>query len=117
MAVVFGEVANAFIGIEENVFVPAVGDAVDLRASPLESNNFVVRVAQLAARTKGDERLYVTGLNFELLEDGQVGIFGVEDRMAARAHDGFGLAKRVQHNGCVSLRAIQRLRLRFCSAG
>src|SRR5437879_4177345 len=113
MAVVFAQVANALIRIEENVFVPAVGDSVDLGAPPLEADDFVVGVAQLAARAKGNERPYVARLNFELLEDGQAGIFGVEDAMAARAHHSFGLAERAQHNGRAALRTIQRLRLRL----
>src|SRR5438094_4134460 len=117
MAVVFTEVANAFVRIEENVFVPVVGDSVDLGAPPLESNNFVVGVAQLAARAKGNEGPYVTRFNFELLEGGQVGIFSVEDAMTTREHDGFGLTERTQNNGRATLRTIQRLRLRIGRSG
>src|SRR5438445_5252078 len=117
MAVVFSEVANAFVRIEQHIFVPAVSDSVDLRAAPLEPDDFVVGTAELAARAKRNEGPDITGFDFELLEDGQVGIFGVEDTMTARAHDGFSLAERTQNNGCAALRTIQRLRLRFGRPG
>ena len=117
MSVIFAEVANALVRIEQNIFMPAVGDSVDLGAAPLEPDDFVVRIAQLAARTQGNERPYVARLNLELLEDGEVGIFGVEDGMAASAHDRFGLPERTQRDGRAALRAIQRLRLRLWRPG
>src|SRR6266403_2123073 len=73
MSVIFAEVANALVRIEQDVFVPAVGDSVDLGAAPLKPDDFVVRAAQLAARTQGNEGPYATRFNFELLEDGEVG--------------------------------------------
>jgi len=117
MSVIFAEVANTLVRIEQNVFVPVVGDSVDLGAAPFEPDDFVVRIAQLAARTQGNEGSYVTRLNFELLEDGEVGIFGVEDGMAASANDSFGLPERTQRDGRAALRAIQRLRLRLWRPG
>ena len=111
MAVVFTEVANAFVRIEKDIFVPAISDSVDLRAAPLEPDDFVVGTAELAARAKRNEGPDIACFDFELLEDGQIGIFGVEDAMTARAYDGFGLAERTQNNGCAALRTIQRLRL------
>src|SRR2546421_13089673 len=113
MAVVFSEVANAFVRIEQHIFVPAVSDSVDLRAAPLEPDDFVVGTAELAARAKRDEGPDITGFAFELLEDIQVGVFGVADTMTVRAHEGFIRAERTQNNRFAALRTIQRLRCRL----
>src|SRR6267154_1477309 len=117
VSVVFAKVANAFVRIEEHVFVPVVGDSVYLGAAPLEPDDFVVRASQLAARAERDQRLDVARDGFELLKNRQVGIFGVENGMAARAHDGLCLAEGTQHNGGAALRAIQRLSLRLGRPG
>src|SRR6267378_6162875 len=117
MSVIFAEVANALVRIEQNVFVPVVGNSADLGAAPLKPDDFVVRAAQLAARTQGNEGPYVTRLYFELLEDGKVGVFSVQDRTAAPAHDRFGLAERAQRDGRAALRAVQRLCLRLRRPG
>src|ERR1700687_990498 len=117
MSVIFAEVANALVRIEQNVFVPVVGDSVDLGAAPLEADDFVVCAAQLAARTQGNEGPYVTRLYFELLEDGKVGVFSIQDRTAAPANDRFGLAERAQRDGRPALRTIQRFRLRLWRSG
>jgi len=117
MSVIFAEVANALVRIEQQVFIPGVTDALDFAMAPLKADDLVVRAAQLAARTQGNEGPYVTRLYFELLEDGEVGVFGVEDGMAAPAHDRFGLAERTQRDGRAALRAIQRLRLRLRRPG
>src|SRR6267142_7164298 len=107
VSVVFAKVANAFVRIKEHIFVPVVGDSVYLGAAPLEADDFVVRASQFSARAERDQRLGVARDGFELLKNRQVGIFGVQDAMAARAHDRFGLAERTQHNGGAALRAIQ----------
>src|SRR5690349_15067092 len=117
MAIVFIEVANAFVRIEQHIFVPAICDPLDLHTAPLEPNDFVVRIAELAARAKRNEGPDITRFDFELLEDGQIRILGIEDAMTARAHHGFGLAERTQNNGCAALRTIQRFRLRFGRSG
>src|SRR5260370_7587903 len=48
---------------------------------------------------------------FELLKNGEIGIFGVQDAMATRTNHRLGLAERVQHDGRAALRTIQTLRL------
>src|SRR5438445_10741369 len=63
MAVVLAQVANAFVRIEQHVFMPPVGNSIDLRAPALKPDDLVVRAAQLAARAKGNKRFYVTRFN------------------------------------------------------
>src|ERR1700674_1405521 len=117
MAVVFAEIANAFVRIEQNVFGPVVADSFDLDAAPLESDDFVVGAAQLSARAQRNQRLDFTCGGFELLKNRQVGIFGVEDGMAAPAHDRFGLPERTKRDGRAALGTIQCLRLRLRRSG
>src|SRR5881628_613650 len=117
MSVVFTEVANTLVRIEQNVFVPVISDSVDLGAAPLEPDDFVVRVAQLATRAERNERLDIASDGFELLKDREIGIFGVQDRMATRANDCFGLAERTQHYGRAALWTIQPFGLRLRRSG
>src|SRR5713101_7116622 len=117
MPVVFAEVTNALVGIEENVFVPVVGDSLNHSAAPLEADDFVVRAAQLSAGTERNERLDFAYGGFELLKNREVGIFGVQDGMAASANDRYSLPERMQRDGRAALRTIQRLRLRLRRSG
>ena len=94
MTMVFAEVANALVRIEQDIFLPVVSDSVDLGRAPLEADDFVVRAAQLAAGAQRNLRLDFARGGFELLKDRQVGVFGVEDGMATSAHHRFGLAER-----------------------
>src|SRR5260370_1190600 len=98
ISVLFAEVANGLVRIEENVLVPIVSDSVNGGAAPLKPDDFVIRAAKLAARAKGNERLDFTGGGFELLKNCQVGIFGVQDGMAAPAYHRFSLPARTQHD-------------------
>ena len=79
MAVVLGEVANALVRIEEDVFVPTVGDAFDLNGAPLKADDFVVGAANLAARAQGNERAGTSSVLLRIAAESEIGIFGVED--------------------------------------
>src|SRR5260370_41772965 len=112
MPVVFAEVTNALVGIEENVFVPVVGDSLNHSAAPLEADDFVVRAAELAARAKRNERLDFAYGGFELLKNREGGIFGVQDGSAVSGNDRYGLPERSSLDGRAALRTIQPFRLR-----
>ena len=106
VALVFAEVAKTFVGIEEQIFVPVVAFAFDENAAALEADHFVVGAAQFAAGAERDHWLEFAGGGFELLEDGEIGIFRVENRVATVADDGDRLLKRAQSNCGAALRAI-----------
>src|SRR5712692_6863797 len=117
MSVVFAKVANALVRIEQNVLVPIVSDPVNVGATPLEPDEFVVRAAQLAARAERNERFDIVRDGFELLKNREIGIFGVEDRMATRADYRHGLPEGMQSDGGAALGTIQSLRLRLGRPG
>ena len=91
VAIVFGEIANGFVRIEEDVFVPVIADALDLDAAPLEADDFVIRAAKFAARAKGNERRNFAGDDLKFLQDLKIRIFGVENGMATFTNYGFGV--------------------------
>src|ERR1700677_1751653 len=91
VALVFAEVAKAFIGIEEKIFVPVVAFAFGKNAAALEADDFVVGATQFSARAERDHWLEFVGCCFELLEDCEIRVFRVENRVTAFANDGDGL--------------------------
>ena len=56
VALIFGEIPEAFVGIKENVFVPVVVNSINAYAAPLKSNHLIVGSANLAAASQGYER-------------------------------------------------------------
>src|SRR4029077_6902281 len=117
MAVVLAQIANALVRIEENVFVPIVGNSFDLTVAELKSDDFVIRAAEFAARTQGNQRFGNVSGCFELLKDGQIRILGIEDATATLAHDRFGLTKRAQNDCGTAFRTIQCLHLWLWRSG
>jgi hypothetical protein len=84
VAVVEAEVAEAFVGVENQVFVPGVIDAFDVDCADLEADDFVGIAVELAARAERDERADAL-LGPELLDDAEFGRPGVDDRQALDA--------------------------------
>src|SRR5580692_4575161 len=113
VAVVFGQVANGFIGIEEHIFVPTVSDALDSDAAPLESDDFIIHAAKLATRSERNERPRFSGSCFKLLQDLKIWIFGVQNGMATLANDGFGVTQCAKNDRRAALRTVQSLDLRL----
>src|SRR5208282_494843 len=113
VAIVFREIANGFIRIEEDIFVPVIADALNLDAAPLEADDFVIGAAKFAARAEGNERWHFSGSDLKFLQDLKIGIFRVEDAVATFADYGFGVSQRAKRDGRAALRAVQGFRLRF----
>src|SRR4249920_3605573 len=82
MAVVFGEVASGLVRIEKHILVPVIADAFDHNAAPLKADDFVIRAAKLATRTKRNERAVHSDNGFKFLENLKIGILGIENGMA-----------------------------------
>src|SRR5262249_31796057 len=109
VALVFGEVAESLVRIEEDVFVPKVADTVNHGASALKADNFVIGAAKFAAGTERDQRA-ISGDGFaEGLQDFELRSLGVEDAVATFADDRCGLAECAKGDGGAALRAIQSL--------
>jgi len=117
MSVIFAEVANALVRIEQNVFMPAVGDSVDLGAAPLEPDDFVVRIAQLAARTQGMSGLMSLVLISNCWRMARLGSLASRMEWQLPQTTVSACPKRTQCDGRAALRAIQRLRLRLWRPG
>ena len=117
VALILAEIAETFVRIEEEIFVPVVAFAVGENAAALEADHFVVGAAQFSARAERDHRFEFAGGGFELLKDGEIRIFRVEDRVTAVANDGDSLLKRAERDGCATLRTIQRFDLRLGRRG
>src|ERR1700745_1594902 len=107
MAVVFGEVAEALVRIEPHVLVPTVGDALEVDGAPLESNDSVVSSSNLASRAERNQRVILVRRRLELLQDLKVGIFRVEDRVAAVADNGDGIVERTHRQRRSAARTVQ----------
>jgi hypothetical protein len=45
MAVVFGEIANGLVRIEEDILVPVIADTLDVDAAALEADDFLIHAA------------------------------------------------------------------------
>src|SRR5690349_10000056 len=112
MPVVLAQVTESLVWIEENVLVPGIRDSFDLGMPPLKTYDFVVRAPKLAARAERNERMNVARQFFELLENSEVGILGIENASAAPARDRFRLSERAERDGCAALWAIERAHLR-----
>src|SRR5580704_14673335 len=67
VAVVFAQVAKTLVGIEQQIFIPDIGDSFHLDTAPLEPDDLIVCAAQLAARPERNERLGNAGSGCELL--------------------------------------------------
>ena len=93
MAVVLRQIAEALVGVEQKVFVPTVANAFHHNGAPLETNHLVEVAAHFSARAQGNERMVRLG-GLELLENLEIGVFGVQDRVATAAHHGNRLFKR-----------------------
>jgi len=106
VAVIFGEIANGLVRIEEDILVPVIADALDLDAAALEADDFVIHPAKFAARAQGNERPVSCGNGLKFLQDLKVGILGVEDGMATLANHRFGVPQRAQHDGRSALRTV-----------
>src|SRR5581483_3956076 len=107
VAVVFDEIAIAFIRIEEQVFVPTVVDAVFCNGAALEADDFVLGAAKFSACSKGNERAVLFDPLIELLEDLEVRVLGVEDAMTLVADDGDGAVHGAECEGCAAIRTIE----------
>src|SRR5579859_35049 len=113
MAVVLTQVTKSLVRIEQNIFMPGIRDSFDLGVPPLKADDFVVRATKFAARAKRNQGINVAGQFFELLEDGEIRILGVEDASATSARDRFRLSERTKRDRSAALRAIERLHLRL----
>src|SRR4029077_6352338 len=117
VSVVFGEIAESFVGIEEHVLVPTIGDAVDMNGAPLEADRLVINAANFSACSQRNERLVFVGGNFESLQDLQIGIFGVKDGMAAFTDNRNGSVEGADEKGSPAIGTVERLHLRLYSRG
>ena len=109
--VVLNEVSKTFIGIKEQIFVPAVIDAIIRDGSPLESDDFVVGAANLAARAERNQRAVGSEGRVEALQD--LEFLGVEDGMAVIADDANRAVHRAHDQRRTAARAVQRFRCRL----
>ena len=93
MSRVLGEVAKFAIRVEEQVLAPLVRHIVDDDLADLEADDFTLDIEQLASGSQRNERLLANRIGV-LLQDGDAGIGGVENRAAALADDVDGVAER-----------------------
>ena len=92
MARVLGDVVEGLVRIEQQILAPLVRRAVDHDLADLESNHLEHHVLQRAAGAERDQRLVADSI-FELLQDRDAGVSGVEQRVAALADDVDGVAE------------------------
>src|SRR5580704_13069749 len=111
MTVIFGEVAYAFVRIEEDIFVPVVADTFDGDAAALEADDFIIHTAKFAPRSQRNKRSRLSGNGFEFLQDLKTWIFRVQDGVATFANHGFGVPQGTKRDGRATLWAIQCFRL------
>ena len=105
MSRVLREVAKFAIRVEEQVLAPLVRDIVDDDLADLEPDDFTLDVEQLASGSQRNERLLANGIGV-LLQDGDAGIGGVENRAAALADDVDRVAERADGGRCPAVGTV-----------
>ena len=95
VAVVLGQITETLVGVEEQVLVPAVLDAVDVDAADLKADGFEERAMPLAARAERNPGTD-TELLVELLEDLQFGCRGIDDGAALDTDGGARMFETAQ---------------------
>src|ERR1700686_3786939 len=113
VAVIFGEIANGFVRIEEDILVPVIADALDLDGAALKADDFVIHAAKFAARAQRNQRPVTSGNGLKFLKNLKIRVLGVEDGMATLANYGFGVPQGTKNDCRAALRTVQGLRLRF----
>src|SRR5580765_5955005 len=113
VAVIFREIVRGFVRIEEDIFVPVIADALDRDAAPLKSDDFVVCAAKLATSAQGDERRHFARDDLKFLQDLEIGVLRVQDRVATFANHGFGVPHGTKNDRRATLRTVQGLYLRL----
>ena len=96
MPFVFRQISEAFIRIEEDVFVPAVRDTVNINRAPLTSNHLVQGSANTTTRTERNQRRIFVCRGMERLQNLQPGILRIENGVTAVANDRDRVAKGAQ---------------------
>src|SRR5215472_18643276 len=79
VAVVLAEIAESLVRIEQNILVPAIGNALDMNGPALKSDHFVHRAPNFAARTQWNQRRIFAGRFLELLQDFELRILRIEN--------------------------------------
>ena len=110
MAVVVGEIAEAFIGIEEKILFPFVNDAVFFNAAGLKSDAPpIVAPAHLPRWPQRNQRRPPGLRILRLLNNFEQGRRSIENAKALRTHHGKGVPKPAKLDRPPAVGAVHRL--------
>src|SRR6478672_7454724 len=105
--VVLREVAEAVLGVPEQILAPGVRDARDHDAAQLESNDLPALVLKRSCGAERDRRRRALETILRLLQDGEIRIARVEYGGARRAHDRLRELAAPELDGRAALRTVE----------
>src|SRR5580658_4769857 len=98
VALIFGEITEAVVGIEQQIFIPTVRAALGVYFTYLETDYLIRHAVELAARAERDLRFDAL-LALKPLEDCELGRGCIQYGVAVGANDIQRVRKSEYHHG------------------